>query len=139
MAVSVPVPENEHPGGRPPACAGTVKVTEVSCDPETVPARVELTTPSPGTISSGPVTAVPVCAATHDLSGICRSGLLAVVSVPVQVPARLSVGEGAGDGAGAAADGVVVTADGAVGESPLPHAAVRLPRPAGVPRERSVL
>ena len=62
VAARAPVPENEHPGDNEPAlpAAGTVKVAEVSCAPETVPVSVAWTLPSPASTTTGPETFEPV-------------------------------------------------------------------------------
>ena len=112
VAARVPVPENEHPGVTPD-CAGTLKVADVSCAPDTVPVRVVLTFPSPASTTSGPETLAPLWAAVQDLIGVGRESL-GLLKVPIHVPARLI-----------AVGGVVVTVEGEVGESPLPHAAVK--------------
>jgi hypothetical protein len=97
VADRVPVPENEHPGDVP-AWFGTLKVTDVSCDPETVPIKVVLRVPSPALSTIGPDTLAPLCVAVHERIGTGR-GSAGILIVPVQVPARLSVAAGGGVGA----------------------------------------
>ena len=71
-AASVPVPRTEQVGRSPIAPAATVKVADVSCAPETVPANVALTTASSPSSSSttrtkGPETLAPLWVTVQDL------------------------------------------------------------------------
>ncbi|MBY0495213.1 MAG: hypothetical protein K2Y23_13460 [Cyanobacteria bacterium] len=47
-----------------------MKVTDVSCDPDTVPASVVCVLPVFTFSTMGPVTLAPLCVAVHDVTGI---------------------------------------------------------------------
>ena len=83
---AVPLPLAVHPGGAPIDVNEAARVNAID-DPEIVPVNVAFTVPRPSiTMSYGPVTLAPDCAAVH----VVGRGTLLVAptstNVPVHVP-----------------------------------------------------
>jgi len=97
----VPEPVTEQVAGPPAtvnAPAGTFTVRE-TCVPETVPVSVPVIDIllGPASSTNAPVATLPFCVAAQ-VTGVAAPFEVLVV-VPDQLPAKLSVGEGAGEGA----------------------------------------
>lgn len=99
VAAKVPVPENAHVAkdGSGMAPAATVKATDVSCAPETVPDSVAMTIwPSPTSMRTGPETLAPLWVAIQEAIAQ-HSDSPDWANLPVHVPATLSTGADVGE------------------------------------------